>query len=1198
MSDTLLYVSPTGDDEDEGSFGEPFATVDGARTAVAALVAAGLTANVIVYIRAGTYRLSSPITFTPEDSDETCTYTVAYRAYPGETPVLNGTVDVSGSWTLVADGVYSIDLAGQSVFNALYVNGELATRARWPSKGDYHLMDAYPDHEDVPRPIYHDHFYFDPVAGLPTLPAADVTANLPEVVLFDDYNVQRYKYDTSDADQVWVHTDSRGHGINYFSHYNRYYWENNLSFLTDEGEWYFDSLPATPVLYYKPTAAQLAGDADLSEMVVEIPVVESLIEVHGDEPTLACMNGDTTLSLWFNTSYSEADDWQKTLLQNWTAEGTNSGINIDIRTEYSGETLQREGYIHIDYMTDDSCSDWTSGFHELNDGQWHHLAVSFQAPTVDTAGLIRMWVDGVEEDHWLSSMDNTIAANLIPDNAHAPWIGYYSVARSFEGYIDSVVILDRAITTDLDAYYLKERQYTTLADDIVFNLRLQNSFDLECDTITGVESAYSYPISNGVVYDTEISFAAGDGDHEKCAKFTAANTKERISTSNRPGRRVHKLEFEGLTLYGTDCPDIGTAGMTPEIADEYDLGAPGAIDLKYGHEIDILNCTIHDVAGPGIYSMLSEDCNIISNTLYNIGMYGIVMDTPDRYCKGEKNWEGHTINQNTIHDIGLIYLASSAIQLVSTSRSQINRNYIYNIPRIAISCNNRYDWYDGNWADIEVGYNYCHDCLQKVNHNGVLRLNGRAPGSRYHHNVVLNTRRTSDHEYRRTDEGEDYPLGYGIHFDQGAGGCSIDHNLVVNTAGGAAMRWNGCREIVCENNIFVGPKAGGGLFLHNYHAFKFGPDGDYVYSYDNTIQNNVMYTNVGNNGTTGDVTWLPDYSAATSTILAVFTGTQDNNCYWANGDDPLGKWNSAGGIFGSQTINPLTWAFSTLEVDENSISEDPAFRMNDTLDFFVTNANVLALGFENFVGDLPGNPHEDINGLDDGESCLALLKFDDASGSSAVDSSSNSNYFSLIGSYAWGTGKYSGGCDFPASPTSYARRSRDSSFELSEYTYAFWAKHGTTKPTNLQTLYSGGNDSANRNPGIYLNASGKVIASNRNGVPLQELTGATDLCDGSWHHICVTCDGVSLFLYIDGELDAFDSDVEDYLGGYSATAAYNYIAYGTLVDTSIDDFRVYTRPLSYREISILANNPYPSSEGMQEINSPIRLSVLDPIQTL
>lgn len=953
LTEDTLFIATYGSDSNAGTLDEPLATIGKAKELVAVMINQGLNKNVGVYLRGGTYRMSEAELFTPDDGDQT--YTISYKSFPGETAILNGSIDKTGTWTLEGDGIYYMDLAGQAMFQTLFINGSQATRARWPNMDDYHLMVVFPG--GTTPPVY-DHILWDQTAGLPDggsgrplITAGEIAADHPELVVFGDFNVQRYKYDSDDSTKVYLQQDGSGHSINYFTHYNRYYWENSKSFLTEEGEWYFDDQAGTPRLYYKPTSAQVASG--LSNMKVEVPLTNSLISIQGDDPKVPALAGDCTISLHFRTDYDIVDyDWQKILFQNWSTAGTYGGVFIDIRQEVDASpgpgTVERKAYVQIFWGADKSHSDWTDGFHELNDGEWHHLAVSIKAPTATVNGHTRMWIDGVEETHWSTTYNQILAAGSASSDA-PPNIGWYSDVRAWEDDMDDVIILDMYITSDEQAIALRDKTYTGIKDRIVYHLPLDGNYDLECATMTGVQSRYGYVnTTTYAIYDTGTSFIDGGVNHSPCCNFSESD-KAAISGDRRPGKRVHNITFQDLEMTCCDNPVVDANGWSPTNSDEFDFPIPGVVDAKFAESIKVLDCKIHDAGGLGFYGMQVENCDISRNEIYNIGCNGVMFDTPSRYLKTEKNWEGHTVNNNVIHDVGLMTMNGVGVLLVCVSRSQVNWNHIYNIPRNAIASNKHYNGYSGDWADTEVGYNYCHNCLERVQHNGVLRLNGYVPGFRYHHNYIKDTLLTTDHGYRRLDEDENYPLAYAIHLDAGAGGGSVDHNLIVNTSGGTGMRWNGTFDMRVENNIFVNPRVGGSGsgFSQRMYREMVGPDGSPIPSNNNIIRNNIYYSDDDQPG------WLPDYSSADKTAAqADWSGEQDYNTYWADGNPPIGHWDSAGGIQGTHTSEEVTWIYTEWGLGEHSIEADPEFRLNDADDYFVENSAVLALGFVNFTDEL------------------------------------------------------------------------------------------------------------------------------------------------------------------------------------------------------------------------------------------------------
>jgi hypothetical protein len=104
----VYYVAPTGDDANPGTFERPWRTVQHA--------AGTLVAGDVVYIRAGTY----PERVVPQNSGGPGAV-ITYAAYPGETPVLDGSSvalpdDLAGLFEI--SGRSYIRVAGLRVINA------------------------------------------------------------------------------------------------------------------------------------------------------------------------------------------------------------------------------------------------------------------------------------------------------------------------------------------------------------------------------------------------------------------------------------------------------------------------------------------------------------------------------------------------------------------------------------------------------------------------------------------------------------------------------------------------------------------------------------------------------------------------------------------------------------------------------------------------------------------------------------------------------------------------------------------------------------------------------------------------------------------------------------------------------------------------------------------------------------------------
>ena len=105
-----LFVAPDGDDANPGTFAQPLRTVARARDLVRTMNAA-MTSDLAVYLRGGTYPLTSTVTFSNADSGSGGFY-VKYLAYPGERPLITGGQPIKG-WKLsdATNNIYSATAA-------------------------------------------------------------------------------------------------------------------------------------------------------------------------------------------------------------------------------------------------------------------------------------------------------------------------------------------------------------------------------------------------------------------------------------------------------------------------------------------------------------------------------------------------------------------------------------------------------------------------------------------------------------------------------------------------------------------------------------------------------------------------------------------------------------------------------------------------------------------------------------------------------------------------------------------------------------------------------------------------------------------------------------------------------------------------------------------------------------------------------
>lgn len=270
-----FVVAPGGDDAAAGTAQAPFATVARAQEAVRSLRAAQpeRATPVLVHLRGGTYIITEPVAFGPDDSGTAQSPTV-YAAYPGETPVISGGVVIDewrvegGRWVTTLPEVAE----GDRHFRQLWVNGQRRLRPRVPAEGYLHIEGAVPPTGDPEAPG-HDRFRFargDLRADWHN--RADV-----ELLIFHPWSMSRLPIADVDEERRIVTLRSRTwhSGIAALNPRKRYIVENVREALDAPGQWYLDR--NTGELTYIP----LEGETPDNTQVIA-PRARQLVTFTGD----------------------------------------------------------------------------------------------------------------------------------------------------------------------------------------------------------------------------------------------------------------------------------------------------------------------------------------------------------------------------------------------------------------------------------------------------------------------------------------------------------------------------------------------------------------------------------------------------------------------------------------------------------------------------------------------------------------------------------------------------------------------------------------------------------------------------------------------------------------------------------------------------------------------------------------------------
>jgi hypothetical protein len=283
------YVSPTGSDSNSGTIDAPFQTITKARDVVRT-INSNMTGDIYVYLRGGDYRITSTITFGPQDSG-TNGYRIYYQAYQGETPVLNGATKVTG-WTQHSGSIFKATLNRNTKLRYLFVNDKRAQMTKKTVKGQGG-SGTYTVTKGQASWAWTSGSNSDGVK-YNTSDVPEITSNKDdlEIVNGSTWNeniVCTRDVITSGTSRILLLQQPYGAMAQLpgwgaaFTTTSTHTIYNAFEFLNTPGQFYFDK--TTKTLYYYARSGENMATAD-----VEAPVVEKLIDIAGKSNTSRVKN--------------------------------------------------------------------------------------------------------------------------------------------------------------------------------------------------------------------------------------------------------------------------------------------------------------------------------------------------------------------------------------------------------------------------------------------------------------------------------------------------------------------------------------------------------------------------------------------------------------------------------------------------------------------------------------------------------------------------------------------------------------------------------------------------------------------------------------------------------------------------------------------------------------------------------------------
>lgn len=258
-----FHVATNGNDAYPGSETRPFATIERAQQAVRA-INGQMTADIVVVLHGGTYRIGQTIVFDAADSGFSG-HNAIYRAAKNETPILSGGKTIVG-WQPDEKGRWKAPSPLDN-FRQLYVNGVRATRARGEKPAELELSG-------------NDGYTTSAVAMADWRNPGDIELCYVVIWCHTRCKVQSIRREGDHAKIAMLQPHfgnakvKQGMNIVNPEYLDGIYVENALELLDTPGEWYLDRTAKT--VYYLPRPGE-----DMAKIETIAPAVEKIVELRG-----------------------------------------------------------------------------------------------------------------------------------------------------------------------------------------------------------------------------------------------------------------------------------------------------------------------------------------------------------------------------------------------------------------------------------------------------------------------------------------------------------------------------------------------------------------------------------------------------------------------------------------------------------------------------------------------------------------------------------------------------------------------------------------------------------------------------------------------------------------------------------------------------------------------------------------------------
>jgi len=255
-------------------------------------------------------------------------------------------------------------------------------------------------------------------------------------------------------------------------------------------------------------------------------------------------------------------------------------------------------------------------------------------------------------------------------------------------------------------------------------------------------------------------------------------------------RAVGYVRLVGLSLQHADWT-LGAKGYgDPQAA--VTVGA--AVSARGARHCEVARCEIAHVGTYGLWLREAcRNCRIVRNHIHDLGAGGVRIGEAKMAKTDAREARGNVVHNNYIHDGGSVYPAGVGVWIAQSSGNVVSHNEIHSLNYSGISMGWTWSEAPNRTHHNTIQYNHVHHVVRGVlsDAGGIYTL-GTQTGTVIRNNVFHDI-----WPYMGRPA-----MAWGIYFDQGSNGMTVENNIVYHTLTGGIMN-TGHPDNIVRNNIFA-----------------------------------------------------------------------------------------------------------------------------------------------------------------------------------------------------------------------------------------------------------------------------------------------------------------------------------------------------------------------------------------------------------